>query len=188
MRSLPLLHSSKFLQRLTMTEISNRKGLGTYPMISVTKYFLTFTAVVALQGCGNVTSNSQVSATNPATAEGGNVSVPSSQSAVELSSMTLFKVVDGQASPLADGKLDQADGLRVMIELAGNSERTALEVRVADTKGNGVFRDKRILKVDGKGSSIFDVPSPKEGWQAGNYLISPVINDTPAGVTSFLAN
>ena len=170
-----------------MTETSNRNGSGTCPTISVTKSFLIFTVVLALQGCGNVTGNSQIPNPNSVTAESGNVSVPSSQARVELFSMTLFSVVDGQASPLAGGKLGQADGLRIMIELAGNSERTALEVRVGDTKGNGVFRDKRMLKVDGKSSAIFEVPSPKEGWQAGNYLILPVIDDTPANATSFIA-
>lgn len=135
--------------------------------------FLMFAAASGLQGCGNAPGSGQagkagIEPVRPP-AETGAARVMSSPVAVELSKISLFKVVNGHASELAGEKLGPVDGLRVTVELAGTSKQTALEIRVADTKGNGVFRDARSLKVDGQASVIFEIPAPADGWKVGSY-------------------
>lgn len=173
-----------------MVGIRNCAAARSRPVVTGAICFLMFATASGLQGCGNAPGSDQagkagIEPVRPP-AETGDAQVMPSPAAVELYKISLFKVVNGHASALAGEKLGPVDRLRVTVELAGNSKQTALEIRVADTKGNGVFREARSLQVDGQASVTFEIPAPADGWKAGSYLTSVAIDSTHVSASSFL--
>lgn len=174
-----------------MTGAPNFGGIGKGPAAYPVKCCLMFAAtLLILHGCGNVPSEGQAVGASRTTAssnvEAETAPLLAPKGMVEVSGLAMFKVVDGQTSPLADTKLGPTESLRLMVELAGDSEQTDLEIRVGDVAGNGVFRDTKTLKVKGKASATFNIPAPADGWKAGTYLVTPMVDHIPSSASSFL--
>ena len=78
---------------------------------------------------------------------------------------------------------DQA--IRVRVVINGSVPKASLEVRLGDTKGNGLFREHRDLKVYGRTELDFEIAPPGGAWEPGTYQVLCVLNDQAMQVVSF---